>query len=228
MGSEKNNPSEKGTQTDTVNLKAPTTPYRSFPVTRPNRKRIVAALRKVTATKTYSLDEMLRYLIENDVFSTSFETGMLRASLPDTKWELKDVPVKDIVPHHQESIDENSVQDYINMKEDDDSPFPPLILVPFTDTKWTTVDGAHRLKAAKEIGEKTIPSFIPVRVAEAVTALRKVVAETPTEKARRARRNKETKERLAKQKLNEEGSRVPSPEEEKEKFAERIRIKSMG
>lgn len=80
------------------------------------------------------------------------------------KWELKELPVFDIHHHHKgHDASEEYIQDYAKQRQSG-SEFPPIIVHahPEKPGQYKTLDGQHRLLAAKKIGQKTIQAYVPV------------------------------------------------------------------
>jgi len=76
------------------------------------------------------------------------------------KWELIDVPLSKIKPHHNMPEDDR-VDTYTQMKESGGTDFPAIILIP-KGTKYETLDGVHRYWAARKSGAKTMKAYVPL------------------------------------------------------------------
>lgn len=85
----------------------------------------------------------------------------------DTVWMLRTLNVSDIEGHHDgHDKSEEFVKEYAEIKTD----FPPIIVEPDEDRpgKYKTIDGQHRLGAAKLRGDQTIRAYVPDLEADAV------------------------------------------------------------
>lgn len=81
----------------------------------------------------------------------------------DTMWSLKTLPVESIEGHHSgHDASEEYIKEYQQTRQKG-SPFPPLIVEPDDERpgKYKTIDGQHRLFAAKALGEKDILAYVP-------------------------------------------------------------------
>ena len=81
----------------------------------------------------------------------------------NTIWVLKTLSVSDIEGHHEgHDSSEQYIQEYVDRKSQG-SDFPPLIVEEDEDHpgKYKTIDGQHRLLAAKRLGQTTIDAYVP-------------------------------------------------------------------
>lgn len=81
-----------------------------------------------------------------------------------SKWELHQIPVADIESHHSGHDKSGEyVQDFVDQRKQG-SEFPPIIIHqhPEKKDKFQTIDGQHRLMAAKILGQSHINAFVPV------------------------------------------------------------------
>lgn len=87
----------------------------------------------------------------------------------DTIWTLKTLNVSDVEGHHSGHDKSTEYVEEYEARKAKGSEFPPLIVEPDEDSpgKYKTIDGQHRLFAAKKLGEKTIRAYVPDAVSEA-------------------------------------------------------------
>jgi len=82
----------------------------------------------------------------------------------DTIWKLTKLKVADIDGHHDgHDASEEYINEYAKLKALG-SDFPPLIVRPNEKKKtgkWETLDGQHRLFAAKKFGDQYIDAYVP-------------------------------------------------------------------
>lgn len=82
-----------------------------------------------------------------------------------TKWVLHSIPVDQIHPHHTgHDATTSYIQDYAKQRQGG-SEFPPIIAKPHPEKPdhFITVDGMHRLQAAKQLGQSHISAYLPVK-----------------------------------------------------------------
>jgi hypothetical protein len=85
----------------------------------------------------------------------------------NTIWTLKILNVSDIAGHHEgHDASQEYIEEYAGMRAK--SEFPPIIVEPAGPGKYQTLDGQHRLFAAKKLGEKTIRAYVPDASVESV------------------------------------------------------------
>ncbi|MBK9390508.1 MAG: ParB-like nuclease domain-containing protein [Bacteroidetes bacterium] len=83
--------------------------------------------------------------------------------VPYEKWDLKTLNVSDIKGHHSgHDASDEYIAGYKKWK-DEGFDFPPILVEPDENRpgKYKTIDGQHRLFAAKQIGVKTIRAYVP-------------------------------------------------------------------
>jgi hypothetical protein len=80
----------------------------------------------------------------------------------DTQWVLKKLPVTSIEGHHTgHDASKEYIEEY-KQKKLEGSDFPPIICEQESPGKYKTIDGQHRLFAAKAIGQKDILAYVPM------------------------------------------------------------------
>jgi hypothetical protein len=79
------------------------------------------------------------------------------------RWVQADIPVADTEEHYQGHSDSEDFIDRYADKRKAGSEFPRIIAKPHPEKpgKWQTIDGFHRLGAARKLGQETIPAWVP-------------------------------------------------------------------
>lgn len=75
-------------------------------------------------------------------------------------WKKELIPVGQIQTHHDgHDASDEYVQEYIEQRKKG-SEFPPIIVKKLSETSYLTVDGQHRVKAAKELDQEMILAYV--------------------------------------------------------------------
>lgn len=114
--------------------------------------------------KVYSNQEVAKRWCEMEHDSgTSISYEKLLSKHSKDGWRLVDLPIESVEEHyegHQDS--EGNIQGFIKLAQGG-SEFPPIIVKPYPGRPgiYKTIDGFHRLLAARRLGQKKIKAYVP-------------------------------------------------------------------
>lgn len=112
--------------------------------------------RRSTYTRTYSAREVAAYVHRFGHPEETIDSMEGRLQYTALKWKRTRLLVADLRSNHDDEPCEN-VREYIERRRLG-SRFPAIVV---HDPRYTPLDGNHRLRAAKCVGDMWIDAFVP-------------------------------------------------------------------